>query len=112
MDTIGPWIETLGLGAGLVSPMDHGPTPEVQVAAPIRPVNPENPVYVNPLVGAKLTSVIGTGEEGVASIDGSLYQLGGEPAPGCRVVLIDARRQLVGVELATGEVFFIRTDSP
>jgi len=38
----------------------------------------------------------------------AVYRLGGEPAEGCRIVLIDARRQVVGVELPTGEVCFIR----
>lgn len=106
------WIASLDIGPDMRSPMDHGPKPEVQVAAPIFIPLTSDPVYENPLEHAILTSVIGTGEQGLVAIDGRLYRMNDEPSPGCRIIIIDARRQLVGVTIPTGEVFYIHAKRP
>lgn len=88
------WLASLPLGPDLASPMDH-PDPETR------------PTVINdrdPLVGVRLSSVIGSGDSGIAAINGELFRIGGEPAPGCEIVEIDARAQRVRIRLPDGRV--------
>ena len=103
------WIASLDIKPNMRSPMDHGPTQQVEPIVPIDSVY-RPPVFRNPLANAKLTSVMGSGSNGLASIDGKLYAVGDQPAPGCRIVVIDARERFVQIELPSGEAFFIRVD--
>ncbi|MCH8985674.1 MAG: hypothetical protein IIB04_03560 [Acidobacteria bacterium] len=106
------WISSLYIGPDMRSPMDHGPTPDVQVATPIDISPTSDPVFENPLKSAMLTSVIGTGQHALVVIDGRLLRMNDEPAPGCRITYIDAKRQMVGVTLPTGEVFYVHAKHP
>lgn len=111
-DELTRWIASLKIGSDMRSPMDHGPTPQVQVTRPIFIPTTSDPVYQNPFADAILTSVIGTGEQGLVAINGRLYRMNDQPAPDCRITFIDAKQQMVGVTLPTGEVFFIRAKRP
>lgn len=104
---VSAWIASLDIKPDMRSPMDHGPTQQVEPIVPIEPAS-RAPVFHNPLESAKLTSVMGSGSNGLASINGKLYAVGDEPAPGCRIVVIDARGRFVQIELPSGEAFFIR----
>jgi hypothetical protein len=108
------WIASLEIGPDMTSPMDHGPAPQAQIDVPVHiptPPTPE-PKYVNPLKDAVLTSVIGTDTNGLASINGHIYRINESPAPGCRVVSIDAKKQVVGITLATGDMFYLYVNRP
>lgn len=105
--TVSAWIASIDIRPDMRSPMDHGPTQQVEPIIPIEAVRLA-PVFHNPLENAKLTSVMGSGSNGLASINGKLYAVGDEPAPGCRIVAIDARQRFVQIELPSGEAFFIR----
>lgn len=115
-DELTQWIASLNITPDMPSPLDQGPPPQVVVVNPDptpKPIIPEpEPIYVNPLENATLTSVIGSGDMGLASIDGRIYRINETPAPGCRVVSIDAKQQTVGITLETGEMFYLRVNRP
>lgn len=111
-DQLTRWIASLDIASDMRSPMDHGRALEVQHTTPVYVSPTPEPVYENPLKGAVLTSVIGSGAQGLVAIDGRLYRMNDEPAPNCRITYIDAKRQMVGVTLPTGEVVYVHAKRP
>jgi len=91
---VAAWLESLEIGPQLRSPLDH-PDPDSNST-----ITDDR----DPLTGMRLSSVIGSGGGGVAVINGELLRLGDAPAPGCEVVEIDARAQLVRIRLPDGRV--------
>ena len=115
-DKLTQWIASLNITPDMPSPLDQSPPPQVVVVNPDptpEPIIPKpEPIYINPLENATLTSVMGSGKTGLASINGRIYRINETPAPGCRVVSIDAKQQTVGITLETGELFYLHVKRP
>ncbi|QYU67063.1 hypothetical protein J4558_19200 [Leptolyngbya sp. 15MV] len=104
------WLKGLEPPEALRSPLDHASTRPKAIAIEARK---PAPAAVDPLDGVTLSGVIGTGDGGMASIDGVLFKVGEEIRPGVTLVAVEPRQSAVVVRLSDGtERRLQRADRP
>lgn len=89
------WLSKWSMPPSLSSPMLHeDPEPADSVPLPVASAPAAAPVIVPEF---SVRTIMGTGERGMATINGKPYRLGGEPVPGWRITRIDGAAKIVEI---------------
>ncbi len=91
------------------SPMLH-PRHEEQAAAPTPTSHAPAPQPTTPQFTVK--TIMGSGDRVMASINGKVYRVGGEPAPGWKITAIDAATKRVEITGPARQTLSITPQSP
>ena len=108
------WVKQLAPAASLVSPLNH--PVEVVIARPSDPEVQPDPIppppipRTSPILGLKLTGVLGNSDGQLAAINGKVYRIGQEVRPGIKLIEIDARNSRIVLESRAGEKFELKRE--